>query len=262
MKLNVIQGLLLKYWYITIGKIDRIFEIVYWPFLSLLVWGLTSRYILGMVNNSMIVSFFVGGIILWTFFQRAQQDIATYILEDFWSGNLLNLFVSPATPTSIMASISIFSLIKAFITFLFLAFLGWALFSFNMIALNWIALAYFLVNIILFAWILGIFVSSIIFRYGQRIQVFAWSVVWLVQPFSCVFYPLSSLPELLQKVAIWFPLTHVFEGMRSVISTGVFDGIMLMKAVALNLVFLVIVSFYFGNCIDKAKIKGGLVKQE
>ncbi len=261
MKLNVLEGLLLKNWYLTINRLDRIFDIVYWPLVSLLLWGFTSFYLTGILKDSHIIAFFLGGVILWTFFQRAQQDITVYILEDFWSRNLYNLFSSPVTPFTLMLAVTIFSFLRGLVTLVLLGFLGVALFSFNIISLGWISLSLFVINLTLFGWVIGILVTAFIFRFGQRIQVFAWSLIFFVQPFSSVFYPVSTLPVWAQKIAFWFPSTHVFEGMRQVIQYGVINWNALLLAFAENIVLLVLVSMYLSYSIDQARIKGRLSKE-
>jgi len=38
-------------------------------------------------------------------------------------------------------------------------------------------------------------------RFGQEAEVLAWSMVFLFQPISCVFYPMDVLPVWLKPVA-------------------------------------------------------------
>ena len=59
-------------------------------------------------------------------------------------------------------------------------------------------------------------------RFGQEAEILAWSMVFLFQPISCVFYPMEVLPVWLQAMAWINPAAHVFEGMRAVLNgTGV-----------------------------------------
>ena len=45
MNFGRINALLLKYWYITKNRWDRLFDLFYWPLIDLLVWVL-QQYIL------------------------------------------------------------------------------------------------------------------------------------------------------------------------------------------------------------------------
>ena len=55
---------------------------------------------------------------------------------------------------------------------------------------------------------------------------------------TCIYYPVSALPEWLQWVAYSFPMAYVFEGLRSVLFEGVFRGDLMLAAAGLNLIYL------------------------
>ena len=76
----------------------------------------------------------------------------------------------------------------------------------------------FVLNFVITGWIIGVFTTSLIMRFGQEAEILAWSLVFLFQPISCVFYPLEVLPMWLQAVAWINPAAHVFEGMRAVLN--------------------------------------------
>ena len=106
MKAHVILGLIQKYWYITLNSLDRVFDLFYWPLIGLFIWGFTTFYLRDIVGES-IIYIFLGGTVLWIFFQRAAQDISVFILEDFWSHNLFNLFATPLKTSELVVSIVI-----------------------------------------------------------------------------------------------------------------------------------------------------------
>ena len=261
MRWHIIEALLLKYWYITKHRLDRIFDVFYWPLTSLLIWGFTTYYLKEFTGN-FIINILIGGTVLWVFFQRAQQDITVYILEDFWSRNLYNLFSSPMKWSELIASIMIFGFIRALLTFLFLAIFSWVLFAFNIFGAGIFAIAVFSAGLMLFGWIVGIFIASLLFVYGLRIQVFAWSFAFLVQPFSAVFYPLSAMPLWIQKISIVFPTTHIFEGMRYAFQHNAILWKNVAYAFGLNIVLLVIACYTFKKAVDLSRKKGLLTRRE
>lgn len=79
---------------------------------------------------------------------------------------------------------------------------------------------------------------AIVLRFGGRWAIIAWSLPFLLMPFSSVFYPESVLPPLARALAQANPANHVFEGMRSVLLEGRFDGARLAWAAGLNLLYL------------------------
>lgn len=260
MKFYRVNALMLKYWYIGLRRLDRLLDVFYWPLIGMLVWGFAAYYVTDLVKNNLIIGIFVGGAILWTFFNRAQNDIGIYILEDFWSRNIFNLFASPMKNSELIVSTAIFGLVRSLASFLFLVLIGYLLYSFNLFSIGILYVSVFASGLILFAWVIGIFVTGMILRYGSRIQSFAWTIGWLIQPFSAVFYPLSSLPDWLQKISLLFPPTYIFEGMRTALNNGTMDWRNLALSFAINIILLIFAYLFFEKSVISAKKNGMLIK--
>ena len=260
MRLHRINALLWKYWYITINRLDRVFDIFYWPLTGLLVWGFTTYWLQDLTNSNIVVNVFLGGIIMWTFFLRANQDIALYILEDFWSRNLNNLFATPMTTGDLISSNIMLGFVRSTISFAFLIGIAALLYGFNMLSIGLLGLVLYAFGLLLFGWVLGMFVAGLIFRYGMRVQVFAWGIPWVVQPFSAVFYPLDSLPVWLQNISLAFPTTYMFEGMRHALDTGEILFRNLGISYLLNIVFFILAFWFFASSIKKSKKTGLLAR--
>lgn len=88
----------------------------------------------------------------------------------------------------------------------------------------------------------------------------AWSMVFLFQPISCVFYPMEVLPSWLRAVAWINPAAHVFEGMRGLLATHAPPLTSLSLASGLNLVCLGAVIFWFHRTFNVCKDRGSLVR--
>ena len=114
--------------------------------------------------------------------------------------------------------------------------------------------------LIVLGWSLGLVVSGLVLRFGQGAEGLAWAVVFLIQPVSGVYYPISVLPDWLQIIAAGLPASYVFEGMRALLIDGTFRADLLAAALALNLVWLAIGlgSFLFSVRIARDK---GLILQ-
>jgi ABC-2 type transport system permease protein len=251
-----------KFFCICYRSLDRIFDIIYWPVISLLLWGFTSTFVSSTSTLSGVMEFFLGGAVLWSLFWRAQTDVGTFILEDFWSRNIYNLFASPVTSLDLFCAIALIGLLRCVLSFIFLSLLSYGLYAFNILHIGGVALALFSAILLLFGWVIGIIIASLIFRYGLRIQVLAWSVGFIIQPFSCVFYPLASMPYWVQVIAVLLPTTHVFEGLRHAIATGELALRPLGTALGLTLVLLVASLFFFQHALRQAKQLGLLTRFE
>ena len=257
-----VRGLVYKFACICYRSLDRIFDIVYWPVISLLLWGFTSTFVSSTSSFSGVMEFFLGGAVLWSLFWRAQTDVGTFILEDFWSRNIYNLFASPVTPLELFCAIGLIGLLRCALSFVFLSLLAWFLYAFNILLIGGLAIVAFTTVLLLFGWVIGIVISALIFRYGLRIQVLAWSVGFIIQPFSCVFYPLASMPRWVQMIAVTLPTTHVFEGLRHAIATGELAVRSLCAALALTFVLLFVALLFFQYALRQAKRLGLLTRFE
>ncbi|MBI2549428.1 ABC transporter permease [Candidatus Woesearchaeota archaeon] len=261
MKWYRIKALLLKYWYLTKNRLDRLFDVIYWPLIDVFIWGF-AIYFIESISEVSVLSMIMGGIILWVFIWRACQDLVVYVLEDFWSRNVYNLFTSPITSMELVASLMIFSLLRAAATFLIMWILTAVVYAFDITTLGLLPFVVSIPVLVLFGWVLGIFITALIFIFGKSIQVFAWSIVWVIQPFSCVFYPLAALPEWAQSIAILFPTTHVFENLRQSITTGTMNWPSIGYAYVVSVILLVLVSLFFQYALERAKKTGLLCRYE
>ena len=76
-----------------------------------------------------------------------------------------------------------------------------AFFGFNLWGLG-LALIAFFVNLVLTAWAIGLVVAGLVLRNGMGAEALAWSVLFFLMPFACVYYPVSSLPDWLRWI-VW-----------------------------------------------------------
>ncbi len=258
-KLPRIQGFLLRHWYEILTSIDRKVDIIFWPTIDLLTFGLLTVYIDKLNFRVGVAGAIIGGLILWTLVYNIQRDITVSLLEDAWSRNLYNLFSSPLSITETIIGTLILSLIKVTITISFLLFLSWNLFGFNLLHYG-LPMVFFIFNIFVFGWAFGYITSSLIFRFGTRVQTVAWSLIAILYPISGVFYPLNTLPVYLADIAKLFPVSYIFESLRGIILRGeVADTKTLVIIVALNLMYLSIGIFLYIKGYQHAKKRGWFI---
>jgi len=168
-------------------------EIIYWPFVDLVIWGFITLY-LAQYKNSLpsFVTFFLGALILWDVLFRAQQGITISFLEEVWSRNLMNLFASPLKPSEFLAATMLLSIGKVVAVSCVTVMAALLFYSFNVFVLG-LSLVPFLLNLIVTGWCIGVLTTGLIMRYVQEVEVLAWGLVFLFQPISCVFYPMNVL---------------------------------------------------------------------
>ena len=259
MSLSRIAALIQRHLYLYQRSLPRIMEIFFWPLMDLLVWGFITVYFeRSNMNLPRFVTFFLGALIFWDILYRAQQGISISFLEEVWSKNLLNLFVSPMRPCEFLVALMSISVGKMLTAGAASALLAWIFYSFNLFVVG-ISLIPFVFNLLVMGWAIGIISMSMILRYGQEAEVLAWGLGFLIQPFSAVFYPVSVLPVWVQPLSRMIPSSHVFEGMRSVLETGQIPYESLIYATLLNSVYVSLAICFFYYTLRVVKEKGLLI---
>lgn len=260
MKIHRIAALLLRHWYVTINGIDRLFDLFFWPVFSLFLWGFTSIYIDSLGSSGFVVGIFIGGLMLWSIFDRAQKDVSIYIIQDFWDRSVYNLYVTPMKESELFASVALFGVIRTCISFGITALLALVGYRFNIFSVGMFNIALFSIPLFIFGWAAGIFIAGLIFRYGARISIITWSIPFFIQPVAAVFYPISILPVSLQKMSLALPLVYVFEGFRAAMD-NTFLPLPFLWAILLSFFYLVVCYAAFVWFVRRSRKTGFLSKQ-
>jgi len=259
-KLHRILALLARHLYLYRRSLPRIMEIFYWPFLDLVIWGFITIYLARYQSQIPgFVTFFLGALILWDILFRAQQGITISFLEELWARNLMNLFASPLKPSEFLAATMAMSIFKVTCVSIIMTLCALFFYSYNVFMIG-LWLIPFVLNLVLTGWVIGVFTTSLIMRFGQEAEVLAWSMVFLFQPISCVFYPMDVLPGWLKPVALANPAAHIFEGMRAVLGGEGNPSMSLAWAVGLNGLLLVAAVGWFYRTFAYCKDQGLLVR--
>ena len=201
----------------------------------------------------------ISAVLLWDVMFRAQISLFLSFIEEIWSRNLGHLFVSPLRPSELIAALLLVSLVRTLIGVGSAAILAIILFDVSVFSLG-IALAAFFANLIVMGWALGLIVSGLVLRFGQGAESLGWAAIFLVQPISGVYYPISILPDWLQPIAAAIPSAHIFEGLRAVLIDETFRMDLLLNAIALNVAFVVVSISIFFMILRYARIHGQLLQ--
>ena len=233
-----IWAMVLRNFYLMRGSWPRVLDLIYWPTLQMTLWGFITLFFLE--HSSWVAQaagVLLSAVLLWDVLFRGQISLFLSFLEEMWSRNLGHLLVSPLRPLELAAALVVTSLVRTLIGVGGAAALAILLFDFSIFDLGLPLAAYF-VNLIALGWSLGLVVSGLVLRFGQGAEGLAWAVVFLIQPVSGVYYPISVLPDWLQIIAAALPSSHVFEGMRALLIEETFRADLLANAIALNVIWL------------------------
>ena len=255
-----VAAMMLRYWYLLRASWPRLLDLVYWPTVQMLTWGFLQYYI---ATNAGFFAraggTFIGAVLLWDILFRGQLGFSISFLEEMWSRNIGNLLMSPLRPFEFIAALMMMSVVRLSIGLVPVTLLAIAFFGFNLYALG-LALVAFFLNLMLTSWAIGIFVSGLILRNGMGAESFAWSIMFLFMPLTCVYYPVTTLPTWLQPVAWMLPPTYVFEGMRALLINKVFRPDLMLYAFGLNAVLFAAGVAGFLALVRSARRQGSLMQ--
>lgn len=256
-----IGAMVLRYVLLLRNSWPRIFELAYWPTIQMILWGLITTHLRG--HDSWVLQgagVLIAGVLLWDTLFRGQLGFSLSFLEEMYSRNLGHLFVSPLRPYELAIAMMTMSLIRSLIGVLPAMLLAIPLYQFSIFELGLPLIAFF-VNLLVLGWSIGLVVTSLVLRLGMGAESLAWLSVFLLAPISCVYYPVTTLPAVLQPVAWALPSTNVFEGMRAILFDGAVRGDLLFNAVALNVAYLAFGVAVFLYTVRVARQRGLLLQQ-
>ena len=259
MNITRIYGLFLRHFYLITRSFPRILDLIYWPSIQITLWGFISNFF---AAHSSYYSGAVGVIlscaILYDFLFRTSIGFNMLFLEEIWSRNFTNLFIAPMKISEIITALVITALIRALIGLVPAILLTSPLFGISILKLG-LPLAFMFLSLYFFGITLGLMVSSGLLRFGPSFENIAWSTMFLLAPFGCIYYPVEILPELFQSIAYALPLVYIFEETRNILVNGSVNYENFTYALYLNLIYLAfsIIMFYYS--FDKARDKGTLI---
>jgi ABC-2 type transport system permease protein len=257
--LRRIAAMVERYTYLYRASWVRIVELIYWPMLQMLMWGFLQSYVAqssGVIAQAAGV--FIGAVLLWDILFRGKIGFSICFLEEMWSHNLGQLMLSPLRANEFLAALSVMSIIRLSVGLVPVTILANVFFGFNIWGLG-LAFGAFFALLILTSWSLAMVSSGLVLRYGLGAEELAWSLAFILLPITCVYYPVSTLPEWLQPVALALPPTYVFEGLRALLLEGQFRGDLMLRALALNGVFLVGGYITFRLFLKSTRVNGSLL---
>ena len=255
-----VGALVMRYTYLLRSSWPRLLELIYWPAVQMMMWGFLQLYV--SENSGFFAKAggtFIGAVLLWDILFRGQLGFSISFLEEMWARNMGNLMMSPLRPGEFIAALMIMSVVRLAIGMVPVTILAMGFFGFNLYAFGFARAAFFM-NLILTSWAVGIFVSGIVLRNGMGAESMAWTIMFLLLPLTCVYYPVVVLPGWLQAVAWLLPPTYVFEGMRALLIDHVFRADLMLWALALNVAYFVAAVIAFLALLRSGRAVGSLMQ--
>lgn len=261
MNLRRIYAVLLQELYITKHSLEVMIDLFFFSTITIIGFGLTSVFLTGKIDGASAY-YLILGLLLWEIVRVDQYSISVGALWNIWSRNLSNMFVSPLSMTEYIGSLMFSAVIKSSLVFILLSILTAILFKFNIFDLGVVNLLLFFINLTLFSWTIGLLLLGLIFLYGTRIQALAWGLIFLFQPLSATFFPVTVLPKFIQPLAYALPPTYVFEAARAAIENRAVNWTYFGISLTENIIYLLLAVFFFKLMYQKSKATGQFARNE
>ncbi len=258
--LTRIGAMIERHWYLLRSSWPRLLDLVYWPTLQMTTWGFIQTFLASETGLfAQAFGVLIAAALLWDVLFRGQIGFALSFFEEVWSRNLGHLLVTPLRIYEFGLSLMVMSLIRTLIGLVPTTFLAIWFFGFSVYDLG-LALVAFFFNLIVFSWAVGFVVSGVVLRNGLGAEGLAWALIFAISPVAGVYYPVDILPQWVQVISYSLPVTYVFEGMRSILIDRTIAPDLLIKAVALNAVYLAAGAAIFMAFFRTARQKGILLQ--
>ena len=259
MNFTKMYGLFLRHFFLITRSFPRILDLIYWPTIQITLWGFISNFF------STYSTYYNGAVgvilscaIVYDFLFRTSIGFNMLFLEEIWSRNFTNLFIAPIKMSEIITSLVFTALIRSLIGLVPAVLLTSPIFGISLLDLG-IPLFFLFLSLYIFGITLGLMVSAGLLRFGPAFENISWSTLFLLAPFGCVYYPIETLPEIFQTIALSLPLVYIFEEARSILINQTFSYENIAQAFYLNLFYLTIAIALFYYSFAQARKKGSLI---
>ena len=252
---NRVWAMVYRYTLNLLHTYDRLTDMFYWPFLDLVLWGLTGLYFIQSSNNPHTLTIMITGLVFWIVIWRAQYEITVNLLWEIWDKNLVNIFVSPLTIWEWIIALIICGFTRLIVSISFSALAAFILYKYNILIYGFYLIPIIL-SLALTGWAVGFFVGGWLIKHGQKIQTLAWAGVAALAPFTVPYFPLTILPDWAKTIAYFVPPSYIFEGMRNLLQTGSFPIDKLIISFFLNVIYLILGILFFVFMFNRSRKLG------
>ncbi|MGD8310599.1 MAG: hypothetical protein PVG98_14275, partial [Chromatiales bacterium] len=111
-----IYAMVMRYWYLLRSSWPRILELMYWPTVQMILWGLITQFLT--TSSSYVAQaagVLIAAVLLWDIFFRSEIGLAISFMEELYSRNLGHLFVSPLRPFELLIAMMTMSMLRVVI---------------------------------------------------------------------------------------------------------------------------------------------------
>ena len=133
-ELTKVSAFFYRNWRMTHRNVFTVFEVVFWPVVSLLSVGLMTTF-LGVGTQAAV--FVLTGTLALSIVQVCQLDMAYAVLFEMWSKSVKHQFLAPIRPWHIALGAWLMGLVRGVAVFALMAAVSYWAFGVNFLAAGW-----------------------------------------------------------------------------------------------------------------------------
>jgi ABC-2 type transport system permease protein len=257
MNIARINTLLLHSWYHATHSKETWIDLYWFTTIQFILFSFIAH--LTAVRSPEFAQMLIAGFLFWEIVRIGQYGITVSILWEIWSKSFSTLFVTPLTMGEWIMAQVISSAVKTVSVVLPLVAFSAYFFHINPLTLGPVVIIY---AVLLFAFAVsaGIFITALILRFNTDIQSLAWGLIYLFQPISGVFYPISVLPAVVRPFAYLSPVTYVMETIRQQQTQGVINWQFLGMSLVVNFLYFIGAWLFMKKMYDWAHNNGAFAR--
>jgi ABC-2 type transport system permease protein len=255
-EITKVSAFVYKNWIMTKRNVFTLFEVLFWPVVAFLSVGLLAEFA---ALGPGVKAFILVGVVSMSVVQVCQLDVAYGLLYDVWSKAVKHGFMSPVGIRLLVGSM-IVGIARGGAVFLILVSASYLIFDFDFTAPGSVHVAVFLLGLFLSSAMVGIFVCILVFIFGLRAEVAAWSLVSLMLLVCGIYYPVSILPKWVTLLAELIPVTYFLEYYREFYGFSPFFTDVLLKGYVLLMFYLVLEIVMMKAALKRARRTGMLLR--
>jgi ABC-2 type transport system permease protein len=232
------------------------FELLFFPVIGVLSIGLMARFL---DLDRAQTSFVLIGTIAFSVVQVCQLEVAYAVLYDVWSRSMKHQFLAPIGVRHLTTGSWLVGTLRGIVVFVALAVLARWAFGFDVVAPG-LGLGTLLLGCFLTAWMVGVFVCTLVLHFGGRAEASAWASANLVLVLAGIYYPVSVLPPPVAAVAAAVPLTYFLDAYRVHYGFASEFARPVATGFALSIVYLALSHWSLVAAVRRARHTGQLLK--
>jgi ABC-type multidrug transport system permease subunit len=233
---------------------------LYWVLFDIITFGFLTKS-LGQTGNETDIMILLSNLAVWYVVPRGAIFIALPLLKDLSDLSLIGLMSTPLSVFEWLVAQIIMGIIGSIISFFMVFFSVKIFFGYNVFTMvGWLIIPSAALSLFS-SWIIGIIILAILLIVGKKAMMTIYPLASFFVLFSGVFYPMETMPPLVQKISHFIPMSYIFYSLRKFFKNGEIFFYPFLKSFGLNIIYFIIALAIFLIVLKQRK-KIGLTSLE